>query len=308
MPPQIVLLVIAALLAVALAHGYRTVTALLVLRALPTDGGEAPRPLAEGESVALTGEVVVEDPAPMGAATVDDTDRAVGAYRWRARFPDNTNRTLTIEDWGWERQRWHTFASGLEWGRFGVAADGRTVRIDPTWLRTTTGATPLDQVEVGGTMRSDRFSISLWDSWYTCLRNRTEHRSLQRFAGHVRRHNDGIDLDRYLLEARPLVDGTPVSVSGELAVEQGRPVVRGTDEVPLLLSDQGFDGHRHWLRRQALRKGVVVAGLLFLSGSLWFEWYVPFVALLAGLLVYVGYRFTQDAPVIVAFLRRVFRR
>jgi hypothetical protein len=242
----------------------------------------------------------------MGGATVEDTDRAVGAYLWRARFPDNTNSNLTIEEWGWERQRWHTFASGLEWGRFGVTTDDRTVRIDPTWLRSATGAKPLDEVEVGGVMRSDRLSISPWDSWYTYLRGRTEHRSVRRFAGHVRRHNDSIDLDRHLLEARPLVEGTPVSVSGELHVEQGKPLVRGTDDVPLLLTDRSFDEHRRWLRRQAVRKGGIVAGLFVLTVCLWFEWYVPFAALLVGLLIYIGYRFTRDAHIIVDFLRRVF--
>lgn len=157
MPPQIVLLAIAAIVAVALAHSYRTLTALQVLRALPAGGAEASRSTVQWEPIALSGELVVEDPAAMGAATVDETDRAVGAYLWRARFPDNTNSNLTIEEWGWERQRWHTFASGLEWGRFGVVTDGQTVRIDPTWLRTTTGGDSLDQVEVGATVTE--FSI-----------------------------------------------------------------------------------------------------------------------------------------------------
>ncbi|MFC7251953.1 hypothetical protein ACFQJ5_19400 [Halomicroarcula sp. GCM10025324] len=271
------------------------------------ESGETSRSTVEGESVALTGDLVVEESATMGDATVEDVDRAVGAYLWRARFPDNTNSTLTIEEWGWERQRWHTFASGLEWGRFGVATDGQTVLIDPTWLRSATGAKPLGQVEVGGMMKSDRFSISPWESWYTYLRNRTEYQSLRRFAGHVRRHNDSIDLDRYLLEARPLVDGTSVSVSGELHVEQGKKVLRGTDEVPLLLTDGSFDEHRRWLRRQALRKGGIVAGILFFSVCLWFESYVPFAVLLVGLVIYLGYRFTKDAHIIIDFLRRVFR-
>lgn len=306
MPPLIILLLIAVLLAVALAYGYRALTALLVLQSLPTEGGEVPRSPGEGESVALTGELVVDEPAPMGSVTVDETDRAVGAYLWRARFPDNTNSNLTIEEWGWERQRWHTFASGLEWGRIGVKTDGQTVRIDPTWFRSATGATPLGQLEVGGMMKSDRLSISPWDSWYTHLRNRTEHRSLRRFARHVRRHNDSIDLDRHLLEARPLVDRATVSVRGELHIEQGERVLRGTDEVPLLLTDGSFGDYRRWLLRQALRTGVIVAASICLTVSLWFEWYVPFAVLLVGLLIYIGYRFTQDVHIIVDFLRRVF--
>jgi len=307
MPPPVILLIIGVLLAAALAFGYRAFTASVVRQALPTEGGCVPSSPVEGESVALTGELVVEASAPMGDATVEEADRAVGAYLWRARFPDNTNSSLTIEEWGWERQRWHTFASGFEWGRFSVTTDGQTVRIDPAWLRSATGAKPLGQVTVGGMMKSDRFSISPWDSWYTYLRHHTEHHSLRRFAGHVQRHNDSIDLDRYLLEARPLVAGTSVSVSGELHVEQGETVLRGTDEMPLLLTDGSFDEHRRWLRRQATRKSGIVAGVLFLSVSLWFEWYVPFAALLVGLLVYTGYRFTQDAHIIVDFLRRAFR-
>jgi hypothetical protein len=35
---------------------------------------------------------------------------------------------------------------------------------------------------------------------------------------------------------------------------------------------------------------------------------VPFAALLVGLVIYIGYRFTQDAHIIAAFLRRVFGR
>lgn len=307
MPPETVLAIIAILVIIALAQGYRILNALLILRALPAEDLEAPRTLVEGEPIALTGELVVEEPVSMGVVAVEDTDQDVGAYLWRARFPDNTNSDLTIEEWGWERQRWHTFASGLESGRFGVEADGQTVRIDPDWLRTTTGSDSLSQLEVGGIMKRDRFSTSLWDSWHTYLRNRTEHLSLRRFAGHVQRHNDSIDLDRHLLEARPLLDGSSVSVTGELDIEQGEPVLRGTDDVPLLLSDQGFDAHRRWLRRQVAKRGGITAGLLLVSVSLWFEWYVPFVALFAGLVIYIGYRFTQDTPIIVDFLRRVFR-
>lgn len=307
MPPPVFLLVIAALVVVALAYGYRTLTALSVLRALPEASDEPPYSPAEGETVALTGELVVEDPAPMGTASVEETDRTVGAYLWRARFPDNTNSSLTIEEWGWERQRWHTFASGLEWGRFGVVSDGQTVRIDPTWLHTATGAKPLDELEVGGLMKPDRFSISLWDSWYTYLRNRTEYRSLKWFAGYVQRHNDRIDLDRHLLETRPLVDGTSVSVSGELETKQGELVLRGSDEVPLLLTDGGFDEYSNWLRQQSLKKAGIAVTLVFLAGCLWVEWYIPLVVLLGALVISLGYRFTQDAHIIVDFFRRIFR-
>lgn len=135
MPPTIVLAFAAALVAIALGHGYRVLTALLVCRSLPPGDADGPPSFVDGESVALTGELVVEEPVETADAAVENPDRPVGAYLWRSRFPDNTNSDLTIEEWGWERQHWHTFASGVEWGRFGVDVGGRTVRVDPSWLR-----------------------------------------------------------------------------------------------------------------------------------------------------------------------------
>lgn len=303
MPPATVIVVIALLVAVALVYGYRTLTALLVLRSLPAGDGDGRPAILDGESIALTGELVVEEPVPTGDAAVDDADRAVGAYLWRARFPDNTNSDLTIEEWGWERQHWHTFASGIEWGQFGVAAGGQVLRIDPSWLRETSGSEPLEALTVGGITNSETLSPYLWDRYDTYLRNRTDHRSLRRFAGRVQRHNDGVDLDRYLLETRPLLDGTTVSVSGVCRVEQGDPVLRGTDETPLRLSDQGFDGHRRWVRRRALRTGTTAVGLLAVAIGLWFEFYVPLAALIAGLVVYAIYHSLQDVSVFLEFLR-----
>lgn len=303
MPPTIVLLAIAALVTVASIHGYRTLTALSVLRSLPSANTDTPLSLTDGEPIALTGEVVVEDPVETGDAAVENAERPVGAYLWRARLPDNTNSDLTIDDWGWERQHWHTFASGIEWGRFCIATDSQTVRIDPTWLRETTGADELDDIEIGGVTNTQRFSVNLWESWYTYLRTRTEHRSFRHFAGHVQRHNTDVDLDRYLLEARPLLDGATISISGKISTEQGEPILRGTNGTPLLLSDRGFDGHRHWLRRRVLRKGAIVAGLLAVAGSLWFEWYVPLAVLIAAVLVYVGYGFVRDMDVFLQWIR-----
>ncbi|MFC6974459.1 hypothetical protein ACFQL1_06910 [Halomicroarcula sp. GCM10025709] len=303
MPPIIVVIGVAALMMVVLAHGYRTLTALSVLRSLPSAGTDTP-PFIEDETVTVTGKLVVETPVRTAEAAVEGANRAVGAYLWRARFPDNTNSNLTIEDWGWEHQRWHTFASGIEWGRFSVAVDGQNIRIDPTWLREATETESLENLEIGGITKPDRFSVYLWDSWYTFLRDSTEHRSFKRFAGHVQRHNDGVDLDRYLPETRPLLEGTTVNVSGKVQFERGDPVLRGSNESPLLLSDGGFNGHRRWLRRRALRKGTLITGLLVVAVGLWFGWYLPLGGLIVGWIIYGAYRFTQDVDIFLKWIRR----
>ncbi len=303
MPPTIVLILIAVFVIIVLAHGYRMLTALFVLRSLPSGDTDTPSSIIDGESVALTGELTVEEPVETAAAAVKDADRPVGAYLWQGRFSDNSNSDLTIEDWGWERQHWHTFASGIEWGRFGVDAGSQTVRIDPSWLRTALDAERLKQLEIGGINKHDRLSVYLWDSWYTYVRNRIEHRSFRRFAGYVQRQNDEIDLNRYLLEARPLLEDDEVSVCGEIQVDQGEPVLRGTDDVPLLLSDKGFDGHRRWLKRRVLRKAAFITGLLVVAASLWFGVYIPLGVLIVGWLLYGAYNFVQDAGTFLEWIR-----
>ena len=306
MPPTIVLIAIAILGAIALVYGYRALTAYLIFRALPSNEADGPSEIVDEATVALTGEIEVKQPVESGDAAVENADKAVGAYLWRARLPDNTNSDLTIDEWGWERQHWHTFASGIEWGHFGVNANGQTVRIDPSWLREKTDSEPLTELTLGGITNTERLSTYLWDRWYTYLRDQIEHRSFREFVGYVQRHNDDVDPDRYLLEARPLLDGTPVSVSGEVHVEEGEPILRGTSDTPFLLSDAGFDEHRRWLRQQILRKGLVAVGLLAVAGSLWFDFYVPFAVLVVAYLVYVGYHFVQDIRIFRDFLERLW--
>jgi hypothetical protein len=107
---------------IGLVYGYRTLTAFLVFRSLPDESSTGPPTLVDGERVALAGDLVVERPVETGDAAVEDADRPVGGYLWRARLPDNSNGDLTIEDSGYERRNWHTFASGVKWGRSGVVA------------------------------------------------------------------------------------------------------------------------------------------------------------------------------------------
>jgi len=305
MPSTFILIVIAGLLAITLVYGYRALTASLVFRSIPTETSSPSEFGVEGEQVALTGDLIVDEPVETGQAAVAEADRPVGAYIWRARMPDNTNSSLTIEDWGWERQHWHTFASGIEYGRLSVATDGRTVAVDLSWFETATEVDTLDDLELGGITNTERLSTYLWDSRYHYLRNRTEHRSFRHFAGHVQRHNDGVDLDRYLLEARPMVEGNTVSVSGELRIEEGQPVLCGTDETPLLFSDQGFDGHRRWLRQQAVHNGGLSIAVFVPAVSLWYGIYVPLALLFVSWIVYNGYHFVQDVEIFVAFLQRL---
>lgn len=299
--------VIGVLVTIAPVYGYRAFTALMVCRSLPSKYTTITRREFDGERMSLTGELVVDEPVETGEAAVANADRPVGAYVWRARLPNDTNSDLNLGEADRNHQEWHTFASGIEYGRIGVADDGRMIPIDLSWFEEVSEADVLGKLEVGGITTTGRRTRHLWNSWYHCVRNRTEYCSFRRFAAYVQRHNDGIDLDRYRLEARPVLEGTTVSVSGELRMEDGEPVLSGTDETPLLVSDQGFDGHRRWLRRAILRNAGMFSGMVVAALGLVVGVYLPLAVLLVGLLASVGYHFVQDAEHSEVVQRRLGR-
>lgn len=281
--------------------GYRAVTGLPVFRSLSSidaDGAselvDSAPDLVDGEPAAIEGELVVEEPVDAWPSTADCADAAVGAYVWRARFPDNTNRSITVESYGWEGQKWHTFASGIEWGRFGVDVGGETVLLEPDYLRATYDCEPLDELTVGATTWSKRFSTLVWDSWYLDLRNETCHLGLGHFGGTVERYDDRVDLDRHLIELKPLAAGSTVSVRGEARVDGDEHVLRGTEAVPLTISDRGFDAHRRWIGKRAARKGAWASLLALVGVGLWTGFVLPLIALFAGGAVFTLYHLVRD--------------
>ncbi|MFD1589321.1 hypothetical protein ACFR9U_20275 [Halorientalis brevis] len=279
---------------VALASGYRTLTAIQVFRLLSSIDAERPPQGVDGDPIAIEGDLVVDEPIELGDPPVDTIDSPVGAYVWRARFPDNTNQGLTAEDGGWQTQHYHTFASGIEWGQLGVETGDRTIAINPEHLRSASESEPLAALTVGGITKRSQLSVDLWDSWSLFLRKHTVHLPLSRFEGTVERHNDGVALDRYLLEAKPLVHGETISVYGEGHVDEGEYTVRGSEDVPLLLSDQGFDGHRSWLGKQVATKGTIAASVLLAAVGVWFQVYLPLLAVVAATVVYILWHFVGD--------------
>jgi hypothetical protein len=81
-------------------------------------------------------------------------------------------------------------------------------------------------------------------------------------------------------------------------------VLHGTDNAPLLLTDQGFDEHRRWLRERVKRKGAFIMALLVVVVSLWFEFYIPLGILLGTWLLYGAYNFIQGLDTLLEWIRR----
>lgn len=251
-------------------YGYRMMTAVLVFRSLPSIDADGSPQIVGGEPVAIEGELIVEEAVETGDLAVDGVDSPVGAYVWRARYSDKSGPNGKFENLGWEKPAWNTFASGIEWGRFGIDAGDKTILVEPGWLREQYDSKLLGDLVAGGINKNDRLSVYLWESWYLFLRDHTSHLPLERFEGIVQRHNDRVHLDRYLFESRLLVEGMTVNIRGEGHIEQGESVIRGSDEIPLVISDQGFDAHRRRLTKQAIRKGAIATFVLFVPIGVWF--------------------------------------
>lgn len=234
--------------------GYRTLRTVRLSRILSGTESDTTVALSTGESTAIEGEVIVDEPAMEADRATNGTESPVGMYLWRARFPRSGSNYYDFDEGEW-KQRMATFASGIECGTVTVSDGRQRVRVDLEWLIETHESPALDTVAVDGVIKNDTFSTYLWDSPYLHLSGETYETSLDRLRG-VISYNTDVDLTTHSFESRAVPEGTVLTVHGELHIDQGEPVIRGTDETPLLVSDRGFDAHRSTLRIQSIKNGV----------------------------------------------------
>jgi hypothetical protein len=240
--------------------GIRSVAATRLLLSFPDDNAETAA-LVDGDPVTVTGEVRVEETAPASDRLWNDTDEATAMYLWRTTFPDAGRNVIDFRNRE-IRQSKSTFASGIEWDEFVVDDGSREVRVDPTWLLETHDGTRLSELTVGGVDRNRTFHTYLWDSPRVLLNGDTTETSLKSFSGIVNRHDTKVDLDDFSIESKPVTDGETLSVHGAVDAAGGTPVLRGTDDTPLLVSDRGMDALGSDLRTQAVKYGIPAAALL----------------------------------------------
>ena len=241
------------LLAGCLWFGYRAFTAGMLYRSLSTVDEEYPSTLVGGETVAIEGTVNVRDPPPLSNSLSLDDERSIGAYVWRL-----TQRKS--HHYGDESSNLITYASGVEFGTFTVD-DGRfEVGIDTEWLAEAHGSTDVTAVSPEWRVSTLLSKLS-WMSQYIHLE---ENRIVNPIP--VMEYifdadaPEAIPDDEYF-EARAILDGEMLAVSGEVSIEQGTPVLMGSDKEPLVLSDQGSDGFNRSLRNQILKYGLAAVGV-----------------------------------------------
>jgi len=227
--------------------------AVLALRGVPTNGTTR---FTDGQTVAVEGPVFVDEPAIVADRLVDSDIGTVGAYLWRAWFPDTGRYTYDF-DRGELRRGRSTFASGLEAGRVGVTAGDRTLSIDFSWLHQVYDGDDLSELEVGNPASNAKLPTvvtrHVWDGLYVSLESTVGDCSMDRLTDVVDLYRDDVATDGFNVEARAITAGQRLFVHGEVRVKNGEHTICGTDETPLLVSGTGREGLIRQLRWRALK-------------------------------------------------------
>jgi hypothetical protein len=259
--------------AICLWFGYRVLTAVALYRALSATDSYSATGIVDGETAAIEGNVVVEEPAALSERAVPDTTNPIGAFVWRILRPkrgneyeiDFENRTL--------EQKTQTVEDGIEWGRFAVDDGHESIRVDPSWLAETHDSTSLSDASLSGLQSSSTISNRTWASPYMFLNDCATETTLDEMGDIVEADETDATLRRQRFESKAIPEGQSLAVRGEVTVEQGDPVIRGTEETPLAISDRGFGGLGSNLKRQVAKYGLMalvllpVAVLLLLRGT-----------------------------------------
>jgi len=250
------------ILASSLWFGHRTIIAGRLYRLVSTAEDGSPSTLVDGEKVAIEGTVNVRDPPPLSNSLSIDEEESVGAYVWRLKESESHNYNLDAEEPGADMHM-ITYASGIESGTFTVDDGQREIRIDTDWLTETHDSADITTTSPHWTV-STMLSERSWRSPYIQLEENwtVNPRSITEYLFDADAPEEIPD-DEYF-EARAILDGEMLAVCGKIAVDQGAPVLHGSDKEPLVLSDQGFDEFSRSLRYQILKCGLVAGG----SGAL----------------------------------------
>ncbi|ERH02319.1 MAG: hypothetical protein J07HN6_01887 [Halonotius sp. J07HN6] len=234
--------------------------ATLALRSTSTDVGTT---FTDGQQIAVTGQVVVDEPAVAADRLFNPTDGAVGAYIWHAWRPDTGSNTYDF-DRGELRGARTTFAAGIETGELGVTTAGQRLTIDVDWLRELYDTESLAGLDVGNPMSNASLppflTRYLWDSNYISLETAIGDCPATQLRDIVNLHIDDVTTERYNIEARGITAGQRLFILGELRERNDEYTIVGTGQTPLLISDTGRSGLVSQLRWRALKYTLALAG------------------------------------------------
>ena len=222
----------------------------------------------DGQQVAINGQVIVDEAAPLAERIFDSVDEPIGAYSWHAWFPDVSRNTYDFER-GELRNGRNTFASGFEAGSVAIKTGGQPLEIDFARFESVYDPDRLSGLEIGdprsNTSLPTFMTRHVWDSLYVSLSAVTGDCSMTRLADVVDLHRHDVDTDEFNIEGRGIAAGQELFVHGELQVRNGEYTIVGTDTTPLIISDTGRTGYLNGLLWRAIKYLIALVGAIGLT-------------------------------------------
>lgn len=212
--------------------------------------------VVDGQPVTVEGVVTVDEEAPASDRATDGQPSPIAMYVWRAAFSRNGGgNRIDFKDREIKQSK-STFASGVEFGSFALTTQSGDVHVDPSWLRDAHDAKRLSEVRPVGVNPSRTWHIYLWRSPYVCLNDNLTEMSLERLRDVIDMDGSDVSVSDYYFMSKAVPEGTRLTVHGEVAVRDGTPTIKGTDDTPLIVSDGGIDAVGNALRRRAFKLGA----------------------------------------------------
>lgn len=228
---------------------------------------EPSRVFQDGETRTVRGRVETVDPAPC-AEFLTGTERApIVAWRLRRGGRESLSASFDAD------RRAKTTASGIAAGRFRVDDGQREIDVDPAWIASRYGngdVRTLDESDLGGRGPWSKFA---WTSPYLDLNEERRVVWLDDVDSVPPELRDAIgdDLDRYQLQAKYVSPGEALTVHGAVEVRQGVPVLAGSADTPLSISDRPPADALDHLRNRA-SKVAAYAAVLLATGTGFLAW------------------------------------
>jgi hypothetical protein len=219
----------------------------------------------DGQQVAVEGQVIVDEAAPVAERIFDQRDGAIGAYIWYVWTSDVGRNTYDF-DRGEFRAGRTMLASGFEVGDIAITTGDQPLQIDLGWFESVYDPDRLSKLEVEDPLSSTQLPTFMtryfWDSLYVSLSTVIGDCSLTRLVDIVDQYPDDLDTDEFNIEARGITAGEELFVHGELQVRNGEYTIVGTDTTPLIVSDTGRTGYLKGLLWRAIKYLIALVGAI----------------------------------------------
>ncbi len=160
------------------------------------------------------------------------------------------------------------YESGIEFGEFSITNSEGVTKIDPEWLITTHNSIPLSEATISKIPRTISFAPSMWASPYIHLTSTETVHPIDDVVELIASKDAGGS--RYYLESKPIENGTTLTIYGNVRIEDGVPILYGTDTVPLAITEFEPAEFRQYLTRRLIKNGGITLLLLVIFVFNWF--------------------------------------